>query len=231
MGLSYQMIEWDDALCALIADQGFWVTRFDNRDVGLSTKLDRLGPPNLIALVTGSGVPPYALDDMADDAAALLDVLGIAAAHVVGLSMGGMIAQLIAINHPDRVLSLTSIMSTVGGPNVIQAQPAAAAALVTPPARPATSASRTRSPIAGSSSPRACRSTRSRACKAERASRPLLLPRRRDAAAGGGRRGPGQDRTSGTPRRPDAGDPTARRIPWSRRATDCRLRRPFPARG
>ena len=133
MGLSYQMIEWDDALCALIADRGFWVTRFDNRDVGLSTKLDKLGPPNLMGLMTGSGVPAYALDDMADDAAALLDVLGIAAAHVVGVSMGGMIAQLIAINHPDRVLSLTSIMSTVGGPNVIQAQPAAAAALVTPP--------------------------------------------------------------------------------------------------
>ncbi len=133
MGLSYQMIEWDDPLCALIADQGFWVTRFDNRDVGLSTKLDQLGPPNLMSLMSGSGAPPYALDDMADDAVALLDVLGIAAAHVVGVSMGGMIAQLIAINHPDRVLTLTSIMSTVGGPNVVQPRPAAAAALMIPP--------------------------------------------------------------------------------------------------
>jgi pimeloyl-ACP methyl ester carboxylesterase len=135
MGLSYQMIEWDDALCTLIADRGFWATRFDNRDVGLSTKLDQLGQPNLLAVMSGTAPPPYTLEDMADDSAALLDVLGIRAAHIVGVSMGGMIAQLIAITHPERVLSLTSIMSNVGGPNVVQPEPAMSAALVAPPGR------------------------------------------------------------------------------------------------
>jgi pimeloyl-ACP methyl ester carboxylesterase len=135
MGLSYQMIEWDDALCALIADRGFWVTRFDNRDIGLSSKLDELGPPNLLAVMSRTAAPPYTLEDMAADSVALLDALGIEAAHVVGVSMGGMIAQLIAIGHPERVLSLTSIMSTVGGPNVVQPRPALSAALVAPPGR------------------------------------------------------------------------------------------------
>ncbi len=135
MGLSYQMIEWDDALCELIAKRGFRVTRFDNRDVGLSTKLDPLGQPDIMALLTGSGQPAYSLDDMAGDAIGLLDALGIAAAHVVGASMGGMIAQLMAINHPGRVLSLTSIMSTVGGPQVVQADPAVGAMLLAPPGR------------------------------------------------------------------------------------------------
>jgi pimeloyl-ACP methyl ester carboxylesterase len=133
MGLSYQMIEWEDALFALIAGRGYWVTRFDNRDVGLSTKLDQLGQPNLMGVMTGTADPPYSLDDMAADAVALLEALGIGAAHVVGVSMGGMIAQLIAINFPDRVLSLTSIMSTVGGPNVVQPEPVVSAALLAPP--------------------------------------------------------------------------------------------------
>ena len=133
MGLSYQMIEWDDAVCQMIADRGFWVTRFDNRDVGLSTKLDQLGIPDLLGAMAGTAVPPYTLDDMAVDAVGLLDVLGISAAHIVGVSMGGMIGQLIAINHPERVLSLTSIMSTVGGPSVVQAQPDVIAALLVPP--------------------------------------------------------------------------------------------------
>jgi pimeloyl-ACP methyl ester carboxylesterase len=133
MGLSYQMIEWEDALCMQIAGRGFSVTRFDNRDVGLSTKLDHLGQANLMGVVTGTAQPPYSLDEMAADAVALLDTLGIRAAHVVGASMGGMIAQLIAINFPDRVLSLTSIMSTVGGPNVVQPEPVVSAALLAPP--------------------------------------------------------------------------------------------------
>jgi pimeloyl-ACP methyl ester carboxylesterase len=133
MGLSYQMIEWDDAVCQLIADRGFWVTRFDNRDVGLSSKLDHLGIPDLLGAMMGTAPALYTLDDMADDAVGLLDVLGVSAAHVVGVSMGGMIAQLIAINHPKRVLSLTSIMSTVGGPNVVQAEPEVAAALMLSP--------------------------------------------------------------------------------------------------
>ena len=132
-GLSYQMIEWDDELCALIADRGFWVTRFDNRDVGLSTKLDMLGAPDLMAMLAGAAPPPYTLDDMAGDAVGLLDALGVGSAHVVGVSMGRMIAQLIAINHPERVRTLTSIMSTVGGPNVVQPEAAVSAVLLAPP--------------------------------------------------------------------------------------------------
>jgi pimeloyl-ACP methyl ester carboxylesterase len=133
MGLSYQMIEWDDDVCRMIADRGFWVTRFDNRDVGLSSKLDHLGAPDLMSLVMGTAEPLYTLGDMADDAVGILDALGVTAAHIVGVSMGGMIAQLIAINHPERVLSLTSIMSTVGGPRVVPPEPDVAAALVVPP--------------------------------------------------------------------------------------------------
>jgi pimeloyl-ACP methyl ester carboxylesterase len=133
MGLAYQMIEWDDALCAMMASRGFRVTRFDNRDVGLSSKLDDLGTPDLAALLGGAASPPYTLDDMAADSVGLLDVLGIGAAHVVGVSMGGMIAQLMAISHPDRVLSLTSIMSNHGGREVVPAQPGVMAALLAPP--------------------------------------------------------------------------------------------------
>jgi pimeloyl-ACP methyl ester carboxylesterase len=133
MGLSYQMIEWDDDVCRMIADRGFWVTRFDNRDVGLSSKLDHLGAPDLMNLVMGTAEPLYTLDDMAADSVGLLDVLGVTAAHIVGVSMGGMIAQLIAINHPERALSLTSIMSTVGGPKVVPPGPDVAAALVVAP--------------------------------------------------------------------------------------------------
>jgi len=133
MGLSYQMIEWDDALCQLIAGRGFRVTRFDNRDVGLSTKLEALGPPDVMGMLERTAGPPYTLDDMVADSVGLLDALDVSAAHVVGISMGGMIAQLIAINFPERVLSLTSIMSTVGGRNVVQAEPAVGAVLLTSP--------------------------------------------------------------------------------------------------
>ncbi len=121
MGLSYQMIEWDKEFCQQLADRGFWVVRYDNRDVGLSSKLDDLGTPDLVAVAVGNAPPPYSLDDMASDGVGLLDALGVEAAHVVGVSMGGMIAQLIAIKHPHRVRSLTSIMSTVGGARVVQA--------------------------------------------------------------------------------------------------------------
>jgi pimeloyl-ACP methyl ester carboxylesterase len=133
MGLAYQMIEWDERVCRQLADRRFWVIRFDNRDVGLSTKLDHLGLPDLMAALSGNPIPLYTLDDMADDAVGLLDVLKVSAAHVVGASMGGMIAQLIAINHPERVLSLTSIMSTVGGSAVVQASSEVRLALLTPP--------------------------------------------------------------------------------------------------
>ncbi|MEU8385604.1 alpha/beta hydrolase [Streptosporangium sp. NPDC048865] len=107
-GLGCQMIQWDGRFCALLADRGYHVVRFDNRDSGESTHLNEAGTPAL----DGSGEIPYLLEDMADDAAGLLDALGWDTAHVVGLSMGGMIAQSLAIRHPDRVRSLTSIMST-----------------------------------------------------------------------------------------------------------------------
>jgi pimeloyl-ACP methyl ester carboxylesterase len=118
MGYSVQMIAWEDEFCALLAERGFRVVRFDNRDVGLSTKL------------TGSS---YTLDDMAEDARGLLDWIGVPRAHVVGASMGGMIAQLVAIRHPSRVRSLCSIMSTTGDPKVGQPSPAALGALLLPP--------------------------------------------------------------------------------------------------
>jgi len=126
MGLGGQLIAWDTAFCTALADAGFYVIRFDNRDVGLSTWLDDMAPDP----------PPYSLGDMADDAAGLLDALRIPAAHVVGGSMGGMIAQTFAIAHPERTLTLVSIMSTTGNRSVGQPTPEALAALMTP--RPAT---------------------------------------------------------------------------------------------
>jgi pimeloyl-ACP methyl ester carboxylesterase len=111
MGLGAQMISWDDAFCEQLAARGFRVIRFDNRDTGLSTRMEAAGPPDMASALNGDPHPAYMLDDMAADAAGLLDALGIGAAHIVGASMGGFISQLIAINHPDRVLSLTSIMS------------------------------------------------------------------------------------------------------------------------
>lgn len=114
MGLGAQMISWEEEFCELLAAQGFHVIRFDNRDVGLSTRLDHLGVPDLSA-VLGGARPPYRLEDMADDAAGIMDGLGIEAAHVVGASLGGFVAQLVAIRHRSRVLSLTSIMSAPGG--------------------------------------------------------------------------------------------------------------------
>ena len=134
MGLGAQMTAWDEAFCTLIADQGFHVIRFDNRDVGLSTRTD--GPtPDVVAAMTGDTASvTYLLDHMADDAAGLLDALGIAKAHIVGASMGGMIAQEFAINHPDKTLSLCSIMSTTGDRSVGQATPEAMGALMATPA-------------------------------------------------------------------------------------------------
>lgn len=110
-GLGAQMISWDDAFCEQLAARGFRVIRFDNRDSGLSTRMEAAGPPDMASALNGDPHPAYMLDDMAADAAGLLDALGIEAAHVVGASMGGFISQLIAINHPGRALSLTSIMS------------------------------------------------------------------------------------------------------------------------
>jgi pimeloyl-ACP methyl ester carboxylesterase len=119
MGLGCQLIHWDEPLCVELASHGYWVIRYDNRDIGLSTKFDDAGTVNIPELFAASvaGISkeaPYALRDMADDAKNLMDVLGIEAAHVVGISMGGMIAQLLAIHYPERLLTLTSIMSSTG---------------------------------------------------------------------------------------------------------------------
>jgi len=132
-GLAAQMISWDEPFCELLAARGFYLIRFDNRDCGLSTRLEAAGPPDIAAAFGGDAHPAYQLDDMAADAAGLLDSLGIPAAHVVGASMGGFIAQLVALNDPDRVLSLTSIMSGPGGHDEIAPKPEGAAVLVAPP--------------------------------------------------------------------------------------------------
>jgi len=127
------MISWEEPFCDLLAARGFFVIRFDNRDVGLSTWMEAAGPPDIGAAFRGEGHPAYQLDDMAADVAGLLDSLGIPAAHLVGASMGGFIAQLVAINHPERVLSLTSIMSGPGGSDNVPPEPEGAALLVAPP--------------------------------------------------------------------------------------------------
>jgi pimeloyl-ACP methyl ester carboxylesterase len=134
MGLGAQMIRWDDAFCKAIAAQGRWVIRFDNRDVGLSTKFDEAGVPDVMSLVQGQPVDtPYKLKDMADDAVGLLDYLGIKEADIVGVSMGGMIAQTMAIHYPGRVRTLVSIMSSTGNPKLPQPKPEAMAVLLAPP--------------------------------------------------------------------------------------------------
>jgi len=115
-GLGSQMISWREPFCEMLAERGFFVVRFDNRDVGLSSKTEG----------------PYSIADMAADIVGLMDHLGIDAAHIVGMSMGGMIAQQIAISYPDRALSLTSIMSTISGADVVPPTAAAAAIFVGP---------------------------------------------------------------------------------------------------
>lgn len=118
-GLGSQLLGWSDGLCEQIAGRGFQVIRFDNRDIGLSTKIEDGGS--------------YTLSDMAADAAGLLDALGIAAAHVAGASMGGMIAQLLALEHPAKVLTLTIVMSNLGGEDSIPADRELVLRLVLPP--------------------------------------------------------------------------------------------------
>lgn len=130
MGLGAQLIHWDDAFCELLAEQGHHVVRFDNRDAGQSTHLHEAGVPEFAH--SGPPASPYLLSDLADDAAGLLDALGWPAAHVVGASMGGMVAQTLALDHPGRVLTLTSIMSTPG-PQVAAPTPEATAVLLAAP--------------------------------------------------------------------------------------------------
>lgn len=138
MGLGAQMILWDDDFCRDLAGRGFRVIRFDNRDIGQSTKMSGgkpLRPMELLKLRIFKIAPeaPYKLWDMASDVVGLLDALGIRKAHIVGASMGGMIAQEIAMQYPDRVLSLTSIMSTTGNPRLPQPTREASAILLAPP--------------------------------------------------------------------------------------------------
>jgi pimeloyl-ACP methyl ester carboxylesterase len=115
MGLATQMLGWRAGFCEALAERGFRVIRFDNRDVGRSTRFSSHRPPTRSQLLRrDASAAAYSLADMADDGVGLLDVLGIARAHVVGASMGGMIAQTIAFRHPERVLSLVSIMSNTG---------------------------------------------------------------------------------------------------------------------
>ncbi len=137
MGLGVQMIGWDEAFCAGLAGHGRFVVRFDNRDVGLSTRFNDAGVPDIGRLMHAGllGEPmtvPYRLTDMAADAIGLLDALGIATAHVVGVSMGGAIAQTMAIEHPQRLHTLTSIMATSGHLPLPPPTPEAMQALLTP---------------------------------------------------------------------------------------------------
>ena len=140
MGFTAQMTQWDDSFVKMLADGGRFVIRFDNRDCGLSTKFDGVESNSdkvIQAVMLGDPMPPvaYTLSDMAADTVGLLDHLGIEKAHVVGASMGGMIAQTVAIEHPHRVHSLVSIMSIPGDLAYGQPAPEAAEALVaTPPA-------------------------------------------------------------------------------------------------
>ena len=137
MGLGAQMVAWPDAFCATLAGKGHHVVRFDNRDIGRSSHLTPLGVPNTMALMGEIAlrrklVVPYTLKDMAADTIGLIDHLGIDRAHVVGASMGGMIAQEIAIDFAARLRTLTSIMSSTGDPRIPPAAPEAAAVLFTP---------------------------------------------------------------------------------------------------
>jgi len=128
MGLGMQLVAWPPGVVQLLMDTGYRVIRFDNRDIGLSQHFDHLGTPNIVwaGIKHRLGlkvVPPYTIHNMAQDAIGVLDALGIHRAHVVGVSMGGMIAQRVALAAPERVQSLTSIMSSSGARGLPQADP------------------------------------------------------------------------------------------------------------
>ncbi len=134
MGLTTQLVAWPEGFCRQLVDSGHRVIRFDNRDCGLSTKLEHKGVPDIMAMAEDPAknaeiTPPYTLSDMAADTVGLADALELNRFHVCGLSMGGMIAQIMAVEYPDRVLSLTSMESTTGEPDLPPATPAAAAAV------------------------------------------------------------------------------------------------------
>jgi pimeloyl-ACP methyl ester carboxylesterase len=137
MGLGAQLTLWPEDFVAALVERGYHVVLYDNRDIGLSQKFEGARAPGIRMQVLRKliGFPakvPYSLTDMADDGAGLMDALGIEKAHVVGASMGGMIAQLMAVNHSERLHSLTSIMSTTGNPRLPQAEKEAIAALTAP---------------------------------------------------------------------------------------------------
>jgi pimeloyl-ACP methyl ester carboxylesterase len=137
MGLGAQMTTWRPEFCQALAGRGFFVIRYDNRNCGLSTAFDEHPPPDVRAVLSGDASSvPYLISDMAHDAAGLLESLGVDGAHVVGASMGGMITQQLVLDHPSRVRSLCSIMSTTGDRSVGRASPEALAALTGP--QPAT---------------------------------------------------------------------------------------------
>jgi proline iminopeptidase len=141
MGLGAQMVLWPEAFCDALAAKGFRVVRFDNRDIGLSTQLDHLGTPRIAleGLKYALHLPlsaPYLVEDMARDTAGLLAALEIGRAHLVGASMGGMIAQNLAARAPGSVASLTSIMSSTGSRRLPPPEPRARRALLAPPAKP-----------------------------------------------------------------------------------------------
>jgi len=128
MGLGMQLIAWPEQFCLDLASRGYHVIRYDNRDTGLSTKFDGQTAPSVLSLMFRSALRlpirvPYTLPDMADDATGLLDAIGVQTAHIVGASMGGMIAQNIAVGQPERVRTLTSIMSTSGHRSLPGADP------------------------------------------------------------------------------------------------------------
>src|SRR4051812_13673299 len=131
-GLGGQLIDWPGGFCAELVERGLYVIRFDNRDVGLSSHSEA-PPPDLDAALSGdTSTVLYTLDEMARDTAGLIEALGLRSAHVVGLSLGGMIAQTLAIRHPTRVRSLTSIMSTTGNSEVGRPTEAVSALLTVP---------------------------------------------------------------------------------------------------
>ncbi|MEM1229801.1 MAG: alpha/beta fold hydrolase [Pseudomonadota bacterium] len=153
MGLGSQLTRWPLVFCEHLVSAGHRVIRFDNRDVGLSSHLQDAGVPDMgaimAAMLEGKAAPvPYTLDDMAADTAALMEGLELSAAHICGASLGGMIAQTLAINEPQRVLSLTSIMSTTGNRDLPPATPEAMAALMSPAATDREGAARRTAEIA-----------------------------------------------------------------------------------